>query len=430
MSGEAILTPAPAIATAAVLAAAPMALLAVGTLGTSVLLAKGVRVLIDQRVEAARKQMETEKRQRAERWAAQLAQHQAGEALARDRAAGRAAERQLAQQGLREVRARQADAPTAAGFGALAGVATDAADPAIAERLDEVIDLLEALPVELQESKVGQRLERQAQGWREQSSAARPAPVTLEEIDALRDTVQRTRDHHRERLEQEAADRAQRLQRAETLLEDALFFHHLAGGQPELATLVQRLDAALAQREIAPASLALLEQRIDALKQDIARTVALDSLRPALREATLRHLRALGYAVLADFPATATDAPARAVLRVPEGEQIEVAVHPDGRLAFRLRHERAEPSSTLLTDAEQALLRRQEVRWCGDMRTLLRGLAAEGFALSLTFERAIPDRSIQIAVLETPAEWDTRDEEVERRERARFVRPERGSQQP
>ena len=132
--------------------------------------------------------------------------------------------------------------------------------------------------------------------------------------------------------------------------------------------------------------------------------------------------RALGYAVLADFPAAAGAEPARAVLRVPGGEQLEMAVHADGRLAFRVRHERAEPSPAPLSRAETALLRQQEARWCGDMHQLLRGLAAEGFALHLSFERKIPDPAIQIAVLETPAEWETR-EEAERRERERFAQP-------
>ena len=294
MSGEAILTPEPAVPIAAVLAAAPLGLLAVGTLGASVLFARGVRTLIDQRVEAARQQMELEKRRRAERWAAQLAQHQAGEALARENAAGREAERQLARQGLREVAARQAEAPGATGFSAVAGVSARTVDPAIAGGLEELIRLFDTLPVDLRASPVVRRLERQTRQWRDSAPAAGPAPVALAEIDSLRDTVQRTLTHYQER-QQETAEGARRRQRAAALLEDALFFHHLAGGPPELAMLIQRLDAALAQGEIAPDGLTLLEQRLDALRRDIARTVALDSLRPALREAALRHLRAVNF---------------------------------------------------------------------------------------------------------------------------------------
>lgn len=409
MSGEAVLVP--VIPVAAVMAAAPLVLLGVGAAGATVVVARGVQRLIAQRVEAARAQMELEKQQRAARWTARLTEHQAGAALARDQAAGRAAERELAQQGLRQVTARQAEAPAATGFGLRAGAATANVAPALAAKLAELADLFETLPAGLRDSPVGRRLERQARRWWESSSAAGPAPVTLAEIEALRDTVQRTLAHHREGLA-----------RAETLLEAALFLLHLAGDQPELAALVQRLDAALAQGDIAPASLTLVEQRLDALQQDIARTVALDSLRPALQEAALRHLRALGYAVLADFTATAGDAPARARLQIPGGEQLEMAVQADGRLGFRVCHERAEPSPAPLSAAEKALLRRQEARWCGDVRQLLRGLAAEGFALHLSFERKIPDPAIQIAVLETPADWESR-EAAERREQERFTQP-------
>lgn len=409
MSGEAVLVP--VIPVAAVMVAAPLVLFGVGAAGATVVVARGVQRLIDQRVETARRQAELEKRQRAERWAACLSIHQAGTALARDQAAGRAAERELARQGLREVAARQVETPAATRYRAPASATTPAIAPAIAAKLADLDDLFETLPAGLRDSSVGRRLERQARRWREPAYAAGPALVTLAEIEALRDTVQRTLAHHRECLA-----------RAETLLEAALFLLHLGGEQPELATLIQRLDAALARGEIAPTSLAWLEQRLDALQQDIARTVALDSLRPALQEAALRHLRDLGYAVLADFAATAGDAPARALLRVPGGEQLEMAVHADGRLAFRVRHERAEPSSAPLSRAEKALLRQQETRWCGDVRQLLRGLAAEGFALNLSFERKIPDPAIQVAVLETPAEWETR-EAAERREQERFTQP-------
>lgn len=409
MSGEAVLVP--VIPVAAVMAAAPLVLLGVGAVGATVVVAQGVQRLIAERVEAARRQADIEKRQRAARWAARVTEHQAGAALARHQAAGRAAERELAQRGLREVAARQAEAPVATGFGLRAGAATPAVAPAIAAKLAELAELFETLPAGLRESPVGRRLERQARRWREPAGGAGPAPVTLAEIETLRDTVQRTLAHHREGLAQ-----------AETLLEAALFLLHLAGDPPELATLVQRLDAALAQGDIAPASLTLVEQRLNALQQDIARTVALDSLRPALQEAALRHLRALGYAVLADFAPVARDAPARALLRVPGGEQLEMAVQADGRLGFRVRHERAEPSPAPLSAAEKALLRRQEARWCGDMHRLLRELAAEGFALNLSFERKIPDPAIQIAVLETPAEWEAR-EAAERREQERFTQP-------
>lgn len=273
MSGEAVLVP--VIPVAAVMAAAPLVLLGVGAAGATVVVARGVQRLIAQRVAAARAQMELEKQQRAARWAVRVTEHQAGAALARDQAAGRAAERELAQQGLRHVTARQAEAPAATGFGLRAGAATANVAPALAAKLADLADLFETLPAGLRDSPVGRRLERQARRWWEPSSAAGPAPpVTLAEIEALRDTVQRTLAHHREGLA-----------RAETLLETALFLLHLGGDQPELAALVQRLDAALAQGDIAPASLTLVEQRLDALQQDIARTVALDSLRPALQEA-------------------------------------------------------------------------------------------------------------------------------------------------
>lgn len=409
MSGEAVLVP--VIPVAAVMAAAPLVLLGVGAAGATVVVAQGVQRLIAQRVAAARAQLELEKQQRAARWTARWTEHQAGAALARDQAAGRAAERELAQRGLREVAARPMATPAATGYGALAGAAAPAVAPALAAKLAELADLFETLPGALRDSPVGRRLERQARHWWEPAGAAGPAPATLAEIETLRDTVQRTLARHRECLA-----------RAESLLETALFLLHLGGERPELTALVQRLDAALAQGDIAPASLTLVEQRLDALQQDIARTVALDSLRPALQEAALRHLRALGYAVLADFTATAGDAPARALLRVPGGEQLEMAVHADGRLAFRVRHERAEPSPAPLSAAEKALLHQQEARWCGDVRPLLRGLAAEGFALNLSFERTIPDPAIQIAVLETPDEWETR-EAAERREQERFTQP-------
>lgn len=409
MSGEAVLVP--VIPVAAVMAAAPLVLLGVGAAGATVVVAQGVQRLIAQRVAAARAQLELEKQQRAARWTVRLTEHQAGAALARDQAAGRAAERELAQRGLREVTARPMATPAATGYGALPGAAAPAVAPALAAKLAELADLFETLPGALRDSPVGRRLERQARRWWEPAGAASPAPATLADIETLRDTVQRTLARHRECLA-----------RAETLLETALFLLHLGGDRPELAALVQRLDAALAQGDIAPASLTLVEQRLDALQQDIARTVALDSLRPALQEAALRHLRALGYAVLADFTATAGDAPARALLRVPGGEQLEMAVHADGRLAFRVRHERAEPSPAPLSAAEKALLRQQEARWCGDVRQLLRGLAAEGFALHLSFERKIPDPAIQVAVLETPDEWETR-EAAERREQERFTQP-------
>jgi hypothetical protein len=218
-------------------------------------------------------------------------------------------------------------------------------------------------------------------------------------------------------LEEAAQGKHRLLERTERLLDEVLYCLQQDGdGDMEVRQLWSRLSALLRDDDITPGTLAWMEQRLAALKTNMEQRLPAKHVRLVLQSRLRHHLGALGYQVLDDFPESGDASPSRAVLEIPGGECVEVTVHPDGRMAFAVRHQRRAKSVLPLSEAETEHFRAQEAIWCRDMRELVRRLVEEGWPFEIPFERQIPTASI--AVLETPDDWESasdRENEEDRR---------------
>lgn len=397
MSGETIVVPTLPM----LIVALPVAAVAAGTLTV----AHGLKVLVDQRAAAARRAAERDRARRAE-WQRYKAEQAAAMQDLKDQwQALCALQQRLVDTGLRPAAAGSGgDGKPATGF--IAKRNDQDGHPARA-LLDEILRLLDGLPHSLLHDDAAPfgRLRAQAERWREPPAIRGAAGPELSSVRGLHTTVLRTIDSWRRTLEREEQGRRRLLERTEALLDEALYYRHLdERADSELEALVGRLQRLLARNEITPAALEWLEQRLAAVGPEAEQRVTRELVRPALQESVKHHLGNLGYRVLADFTTEDGSRPSRAMLRVPGGESVQAVIHPDGRMAFTLHHERETAADAPLSETELEHLRQQEAIWCRDLKTLVRQLVAEGWQCEIPFERPIPAGSI--AVLESPADWD------------------------
>jgi hypothetical protein len=204
-------------------------------------------------------------------------------------------------------------------------------------------------------------------------------------------TAKRSITDFRDRLQQDSAERERRMARADAALNLVLVIEQLPIPPGRgIGAVRSELVVALGAGEIPAARLADIENRLKTLADAAAAQVAGGALRPALGEALLRHLRTMGYGVPAAHAARFGETAYDVSVRIPGGGQVAIHMDTDGRLKFRFAHERQTDEAGPLSRAEQEFARRQEARWCKDLKAVVSGLVAEGFESRVTFDRMIP----------------------------------------
>ena len=432
MSGEAVVVTAPIVAVAVagpvLLAGAAVAGgVALGTLAARGV-ARGVAVLVDQQLEAARQRAREERRRQEERAAFERRQRAADEE-SRQRHAAIA----NLQQRLRQVHRQQPPTPAASGTTALSDwekqvARNEAARSAMSRALRDIATAIAALPASVCEhpgSPVPSLRQQAALYLRQLEGGPLPDAVRVEDLKA---TAERSLGDFLRRVEAEREARAQRLRQVDAALELAAVLEQLPGAP--MGARRAKLAAALERGDISAGELATIEADLEALAKQAMQRVASGALRPALAESLLRHLRDLGYALLSPFPAHWDEPTVRARVRGPEGGQVAIRLDEDARLRFGFEREPG-------TDAATA--KAQEARWCRDLARVVASLMADGFDSRATFERTLIDIPVvtwERFVESTPAagkrpreEATTKEQDDAEQRRRQRMRADRANQQ-
>ena len=238
--------------------------------------------------------------------------------------------------------------------------------------------------------------------------------VEGEDIAGLRDA------YHRTLAAFAAAARARRdwdesmRKRIEAALDTLLFAEHvisrfdaeMAVHAVELDTLRARLTALCAAEPMNAGELGLIERRLETLRGDIDRDTIAAAQRRGVAEAVTRILGEMGYESIDDFVFERDTPMAVASMRIPGGEIVRAALHRRRQIAFEVVHER--PGGSLaddpLTTPERIHLRRQEQKWCADMREMFRRLVGEGFQYRVAFEQELKEELVKVVVVESAGE--------------------------
>lgn len=200
-------------------------------------------------------------------------------------------------------------------------------------------------------------------------------------------------------------------QRMEEALDAVLFYEKVAGSfdgelenqRGELEGIRAQLLTLCAAEEIPDGALDTLEKRLGTIRGELDRAAVNIAQRRGLSEAILRHLSEMGYETMEEFHAAQDGLMHRAALRIPGGELLHVGLHQNHQMAFEVVHERP-PScdaNAPFSLAELAQIARQEERWCGDLRELVRRLVAEGYQYGVSFEQHLKEQSVKVVVVES-----------------------------
>jgi len=384
-------------------------------------LCDAVRTLIELQAETARDKGAKAKERHAD-WLRFQARERERMALLREaEAAVETSEQRLAAIRLTDVTASsRGRGSTEEGYLSLDGnVPTTAECKVILEALTEII---ERLPAEFRESaespypRIAQRRERLA------SRVEACEAVTMEELAEFRDLIALNVETFTKRLQARQKGQRDTARRVEAALDDVLLYRELArpAHAEELDGLSGQLAALLQADDVRLGALELIERWLATLRGEVDGAVGQAAYRTGLCESLTRNLADLGYRPVSAFPEDVGEGLAEAVLRIPGGEQLRVALQPNNQLAFHVIHERSglvseEAELAYLSSRELAHLRQQEQRWCSDFRKLLRRVVAEGFHYDVSLEQDIPEQSIKVVVVETPDEVLAREAEEARR---------------
>ena len=159
----------------------------------------------------------------------------------------------------------------------------------------------------------------------------------------------------------------------------------------ELANLLPSEPASFSAR------LAGLKVKAGMLKMQIDRSVDHAAFRTALARRAAEHLEELGYGMIGDLTPGLEVGVINWRMTVPEGEQILAQLETDGRISFRLLHE----SAGLVEAAKHGFdfYRRQEERWCTDLKRLFTRLAEDGYSYRLQ-DWKTPEANLPLVVVE------------------------------
>jgi hypothetical protein len=248
-----------------------------------------------------------------------------------------------------------------------------------------------------------------------------------DEVKAFHSLVTGTLRDFRESEERHVRRRAELLARVEVVLDSALKVRELAVDpvlRGEVEPVLNELRLLPATDRLSASRLDALETHLGSVKQRAESALEELAARRVLEESVIRHLGEFGYEVLEDFGATSLQEPGRARLRVPGGEQVWVTLQVNGALGFRLVHE---DRVGVVSVVEHFLpeFRRQEEKWCADLKRLFSCLAGDGFPYEIRFERTVPEggvKAVSIAEGEVPVvywefadEWEEAEGRQERR---------------
>ena len=286
--------------------------------------------------------------------------------------------------------------------------------------LDELTEILERLPAAFRESPDSPYPKLVKQGERLAARAEAGESMGREDLTEFRDLIALNLDGFTKRLDARQRRQRETARRVEATLDDLLLYQELArpGQAAELDDLGRQLAALLQADALRLGPLEIIERRLETLRKEVDRSVGQAAYRTGLCESITRNLVDMGYGVLRAFPEDVGEGIAEAVLRIPGGEQLRVALQPTNQIAFHVIHERSgmvreEADLAYLSSVELAHLRKQEQRWCSDFRPLLRRVVAEGFHYEVSLEQDIPEQAIKVVVVETPEEVLARQAEEE-----------------
>ncbi len=426
MSGHSVLinTLAPSMTTSTFLATGG-ALLASGLAAYS--LAKGVKALVELQVEAAQCKMEAEKAKFLEWVRYQEVQLRQMSVLRDIAEVVHAAEEKLSRVALDEVMTGRkalhaAGGPSPVERSYLELGRRRAHPEHVRAAFEEVADIVTALPAAFREAANApyQTIAKQ----RNRLAARLDAGERLErdEIVTFKELIARTLDGFLNETDAHQRHQQEIHARLETALDDVLLYHHLAPAAQRSAmdALRYQLTTLLASGDVKLGQLELLENRLAGLKREIDSRVINTAHRTGLCESITRNLSELGYEALAEFPSDVEAESLEATMRIPGGEQVRIALQADNQVSFAIIHERAHGAGKF-SKSELGHIRKQEERWCGDFKELVRRLVAEGFSYQIGIERAIPEQAIKVVVVETPDEILEEDARFQEQERKRYL---------
>jgi hypothetical protein len=287
---------------------------------------------------------------------------------------------------------------------------------------EEVAGTIAALPAAFREAARApyQTIARQ----RDRLAARLESGERLErdEIVKFKELIARTLDAYLN--ESNAHQRHQREihARLETALNDVLLYQHLAPAPQRSAmdALRYQLTTLLANGDVRLGQVELIENRLAGLKHEIDSKVVNTAHRKGLCESITRNLSEMGYEALAEFPSDVEGEALEACMRIPGGEQVRIALQADNQVSFAIAHERPHGAGKF-SKAELNHIRKQEERWCGDFKELVRRLVSEGFSYQIGIEQAIPEQSIKVVVVETAEEILEEDARYQEQEKKRYL---------
>lgn len=226
-----------------------------------------------------------------------------------------------------------------------------------------------------------------------------PTPPTVEFLNQLTQTVEKTLEAHLQALAKATAQKEELLTEIETLLNEVIAYQEVA--QPielaELEALQLHLSQRLQANDINLAQLQLFRKKFTRLQQKIEAQLQQAAFREALNQSVHAHLANMGYQPVGQEK----DNPYHSLWSIPGGEQVAIHLHENQQIACQMRHERQVDNAETLSEQELAFFRYQEKQWCTDLRELIQRLIKDGFNYQLHFLRDSDINNIPIVVLET-----------------------------
>jgi len=382
--------------------------------------AGAVEATVAARKEAARRKAEAQ-RERIQVWQDfQSRQQQAQAQQRRSREAVQQAQQQLINSGLQEAATRVHGGAVAEGFVERGGALSEERAAGLMTQIDRQ---LASLPARLfdDERLPFARLRSQMQRMQQASV------LTIDEVDALASTLQRSFADYVQRAGQEAEQRRQQVAGAEQLLTQILEVRALCGDDKDAAALarLQQKLVLLAEQQLSPAALDVISNRFTSLRDKVEHSVVEDEMNDYLAARVTHHLNAMGYATLSAFSDKQPGRRRDAEYALPDGDRLRVALQSDLKMGFQLSHETRNMIEKTLSGEALSFFRQQEARWCRDMKELIRRLIKDGVPYEVKFERDVPDASIPVVVMESVDELldeEDDDQRPHRRKRERHFR--------
>jgi hypothetical protein len=383
--------------------------------------ADAVEATVAARKEAARSRAEAQ-RERIQEWQDYQVRQQHTQAQLRlSREAVSQARQQLINSGLQQAATRVHSGAAAEGFVKQGDAASGERAAGLLAHIDRQ---LSSLPAELfnDEALPFDRLRSQLQRMQ------RASALTVDEVDALANTLQRSFADYVQRADQETERQGKHLANAEQLLTQILEARELSMSDEDaeaLQRLQQKLMTLLTEQQVSPAALDVISNRFKRLHDRVERTVADDEMNDFLAGRVTHHLNAMGYVTRTSFSEKRAGTRRNAEFYLPDGDRLRVALQADLKMGFQLSHETGTMIEKTLTGEALDFFRQQEARWCRDMKELIRRLIKDGVPYEVQFERDVPDESIPVVVMESVDELldeEDEDQRPHRRKRERQLR--------